>query len=93
MRTFARKQNRPQKRVASRLAGPNKATSAQAYHEHPILHLQRQIGNQAVRRMLQTPPEEFKTELTGTASPHAGDDFSRIPVHAQAPIDATEAGG
>ena len=86
MRTFARKENRPQKRVASRLAGPNKATSGQAYHEHPILYLQRQIGNQAVLRMLQTPPEEFKTELTGTASPHAGHDFSRIQVQAQAPI-------
>lgn len=86
MRTFARKRNSPQKRVAFRLVGPNKATSGQAYHEHPILRLQRQIGNQAVLRMLQTPPEEFKTELTGTASPHAGHDFSRIPIYAQAPI-------
>ena len=86
MQTFARKQNRLRMRVASELAGPRKTTSGHAYHQHPLVHLQRQIGNQAVLRMLQPSPEEFKTELTGTASPHAGHDFSRIAVHAQAPI-------
>jgi hypothetical protein len=53
---------------------------------HPILYLQRTIGNQAVLRMLQTPSAEFKTELTGTESAHAGHDFNRIPAHAQPPI-------
>ena len=86
MQTFARKQNRLRMRVASELAGPRKTTSGHAYHQHPLVHLQRQIGNQAVLRMLQPSPEEFKTELTGTESPHAGHDFSRIAVHAQAPI-------
>src|ERR1051325_6031816 len=42
---------------------------------HPALHLQRTIA----------PHEELKAETT---SLHAGHDFSRIPVHAQAPTTA-----
>jgi hypothetical protein len=76
MRTFAQKQNQPQKPVSSNLARPNMATLGPDHSEHPTLHLQRTIGNQAVQRMLQTHPG-----LSGTASPHFGHDFSRVPVH------------
>ncbi|HEX9663405.1 MAG TPA: hypothetical protein VGB27_14035, partial [Candidatus Binatia bacterium] len=31
--------------------------------------------------MLQTRPEELKAGLSGTASPHFGRDFSRVPMH------------
>src|ERR1051325_1870278 len=81
MRTFAQKRNQSQKPVYSSLARPNMATFGQARHEHPILHLQRTIGNQAVLRMLQTNAEEFKAGLTGTASPRFGHDFSQIAIH------------
>ena len=81
MRTFAQKQNQPQKRVSSNLARPNMATLGPDQSEHLILHLQRTIGNQAVQRMLQTHSEELKAGLSGTASPHFGHDFSRGPVH------------
>lgn len=83
MRTIAQKQNQPQKPVSSSLARPNMATPGPAHREHPILHLQRAIGNQAVQRMLQTSTsaEELKAALTGTASSRLGHDFSRIPIH------------
>lgn len=81
MRTFAQKQNRPQKPVSSSLARPNKATLGPAHREHSILHLQSTIGNQAVLRLLQTNAEELKTGLTNTTSSRFGHDFSRIPIH------------
>lgn len=39
------------------------------------------IGNQAVQRMSKAHAEELKDGLTGTASPHFGHDFIRIPIH------------
>jgi Domain of unknown function (DUF4157) len=84
MGTFAQKQNRSQKLVSSRLARPHKATSGSPHREHPLLHLQRTIGNQAVLRMLQTNAEEFKAGLTGMAPLRFGHDFSRIPAHSPA---------
>ena len=84
MRTFAQKQNQPQKQVSPGLARSN--TSAPGLHHRAdlILDLQRTIGNQAVQRILQTNVEELKARLTGPASPRFGNDFSRIPIHPHA---------
>ncbi len=79
MRTFAQKQNQPQKAVSSSLARSNMATPGSAHCEHPILHLQRTIGNQAVQWMLQTNAEESKAGLATTASSRFGHD-SEIPI-------------
>src|SRR5215213_6986324 len=46
MRTIAEKQNRSKEPASSSLARPDKAA------EHPVLHLQHTLGNQAVRRIL-----------------------------------------
>jgi hypothetical protein len=81
MPTFAQKQHQPLKRASSNLARSNMAPFGLNHHPHPILHLQRTIGNQAVQRMLQTNAEELKAGLTGTTSPRYGHDFSRIPIH------------
>jgi hypothetical protein len=84
MRTFSQKQNQPQKKVSSSLALSNMATPGPDHREHPILHLQRTIGNQAVLRMWQTHAEgaeEPGVGLTAAASPRFGHDFSRIPIH------------
>lgn len=86
MRTFAQKQNRPQKPVSSSLARPNKALLGPTHREYPFLHLQRTIGNQAVLRMLQTNAEQFEVGLTHTASPRLAPDFSQIPLHSKSPI-------
>ena len=55
-------------------------TSVPNHHAHSLLQLQRTIGNQAVQRMLCTKAEEFNAELTSTASPRFGHDFSRVPL-------------
>lgn len=81
MRTFAQKQNQPQKPVSSSLARSHTATPALHHRADLILHLQRTIGNQAVQRLLQANAEEFEVGLTDTASPRFGHDFSRIPIH------------
>jgi len=84
MRSFAQKQNEPQKRVSSGLAWSKTETPLAGNHrEHPILRLQPAIGNQVVQRMLQTSGGEREAELTATASHRFGHDFSRIRVFAK----------
>jgi len=79
MRTFAQKQNQPQKAVSSSLARSTMAIPGSAHCEHPILHFQRTIGTQAVQRMLQTNAEEVKSGLITAASSRFGHD-SEIPI-------------
>jgi hypothetical protein len=81
MRTFAQKQNQPQKPVSSSLGQSNIVKHRPDHREHPILHLHRAIANQAGQRMLQTHAEEPEARSTAAASPRFGHDFSRIPVH------------
>ena len=81
MRTFAQKQNQPQKQVSPGLARSNTAAPGLHHRADLILDLQCTIGNQAVQRILQTNVEELKARLTGPASPRFGNDFSRIPIH------------
>ena len=53
MKTFVEKQNQRQQKPSAILAKQNTRAST-AHHElHPLLHLQRTIGNQAVLRLLQ----------------------------------------
>ena len=57
MRTFAQKQNQPQKPVSSNLALSH-TTPGLHHRTDLILFLQRTTGNQAVQRMLQTHAEK-----------------------------------
>lgn len=81
MKTFAQSKNQAQKTVSASLARPDLATPGPDHREHPVLHLQRAISNQALQRMAQTRAEERQAGLTGTASPRFGHDFSQIPLH------------
>ena len=81
MKTFAQKQNQPQKAGSSSFARSNTGILGPNHHANPLLHLQRTIGNQAVQRPLRTSGEELETGLNGMASPLFGYDFSRIPIH------------
>jgi hypothetical protein len=81
MRSFVQKQNQPQKTNSTSLARSHTATPALHHRADLILNLQRTVGNQAVQRMLPTNAEESEARLTGTATPHLGHDFSRIPLH------------
>ena len=67
MRTFAQKQNQSQKPVSSSLARPHLATLGPDYREHPIVHLERAIGNQALQHSLQTHDEEPEARSTAAA--------------------------
>jgi hypothetical protein len=55
-------------------------TSAPNHHAHPILQLQRTNDARSVQWMLQTEYEEFNADLTDTASPRSGHDFSRVAI-------------
>ena len=81
MRTFAQKPKATQQATSAKSTIPGRGHFGQSPEVRSILHLQRTIGNQAVQRMLQTDAEEPEAELTDTASPRFGHDFSRIPVH------------
>jgi len=81
MRTLAQKQTQPQKAVSSSVAPSKIVTPGSVFCEHPILHLQHVIGNQAVQRLLQTHDEELKAGWTASTLPPFGYDFSRIPIH------------
>jgi len=99
MRTSVQKQNQPQKRESSSLARFNTPTFGTPTFgaptcgpnipSHPILRLQRAIGNQAVQRMLQTNAGGGEAE-NRTGMPHSlktglealsGMDLSGIRVH------------
>src|SRR6266404_6010843 len=66
MRIFAH-QRLPRKPISSRAARSSVATPRLNRHSHPILHLQRTIGNQAVLKMLRSRPEQPEVRLTSTA--------------------------
>ena len=86
MGTFARIYDRARGRVSSNLALPQTATAAGINHTHPILRLQRTIGNQAVQRLLKTnaglkvgstSPGIFRKAEIDTPPPSAG---SALPI-------------
>ncbi|GEM_PF-1309474 len=82
MRTFAQKQNQPQKLASSSLVKAKMTTPEQDQSKEPFLHLPRATsGNRGGQRMLQTTAEERKAGLNAPASPLVGHDFSRIPIH------------
>jgi hypothetical protein len=79
MRTFLQKQ------VSSSFTRSNTAISGPNHQASPLLHLRRSIGNQAAQGMLQGRAEELEAGSTSVAASHFGHDFSRIPVHGNAP--------
>ncbi len=84
MRTFAQKQQPTQKVKSSSSARPSRTFSGQNSEVNSIHHLQRNIGNHAVLRMLQTHAEQPDVGMTAAASPRFRHDFSQIPIHAPA---------
>src|SRR6266576_3005468 len=81
MRTFAQKENQPQKPVSSNLPGSRSTVPGLHHSADNILHLQRTIGNHAVQRILQTHAEEPNVRSATTASPRFSHDFCRAPLH------------
>jgi Domain of unknown function (DUF4157) len=85
MRTFAQKQNQRQKRISSRPTQSKRATPGRDDREHPILPLQRAIGNQAVQRLLETQNETLEVGSTNTASSREGETLGPL----RAPMEST----
>lgn len=86
MRTFAQKQNQPQRPASSNPALSNIATSGSGHHTHSIPLLPRTIGDQSARQSSQVEAEAAGEGSALTTSTHFAHDFSRMPVHAQVPI-------
>lgn len=97
MRTFAQKQNQPHQKSSASLTRSNKLASSPSHDAHPLLNLQRTIGNQAVLRLLQARADGLgaasNTEVGSTSfrsetpsSNRFDPDLSRMPVHAQAEV-------
>src|SRR5262245_44919603 len=84
MRAFA--QNQHQRRASCNLTSSHTAESGASHHAHPMLHLQRTMGNQAVQRLLQANIEGLEVESTNTAIVCFAHDVSRIPVYAKVPV-------
>jgi hypothetical protein len=98
MRAFAQKQNQLQQKSSANLKRSNASAPAASHDAHPLLQLQRTIGNQAVMRLLQAradglaaashieigPTTEGRSENPTTNS--FAHDFSRVPVHGPTPI-------
>jgi Domain of unknown function (DUF4157) len=85
MRTFAQKPKASQQTTRAGSTPAERGHSGRSTGVRLLAHLQRTIGNQAVLRLLRTDAEELKAESTGTASAHAGHDFSRTPIYPPAP--------
>jgi Domain of unknown function (DUF4157) len=96
MHAFAQQQNQPQQKSIANLTRSNSLTPAASHDAHPLLQLQRTIENQAGLQLLQAkaggleagadegPTTEVSPETTTTM--RFAHDFSRVPVHAPAPI-------
>jgi hypothetical protein len=82
VKTFAQKQNQPQKAVSSGFARSHTGILGLNHHANPLL--QRTIGSQAVQRPLRISGEGLAAGLNGMAPPLFGYDFSRIPIHSPA---------
>lgn len=85
MRIFVQKQIQPQKQVSASLARSNKSTSGPNHHSHPIMHLQRTLGNQAVQRLLQAKFDDPEASSSSKEVTHFGHDFSQMPVFHKLP--------
>jgi hypothetical protein len=83
MSAFSPKQSQPPQRTPSNTTNPNAPAHSITHQQHPILNLQRTIGNQAVLRLLQARVQlgDAASE-TGAAASHPGFtyNFASIPV-------------
>ena len=84
MRTFAKKPKATQQTTSAKSTIPSRSLPRQNRDIHPILHLQRTIGNQTVQRLLHSKTEDLEASSAINTSTRFALDFSQIPVHANA---------
>ena len=85
MRTFAYKQDQPKERISSNLDWSNTAASGSAHRSahrtHPLLRLQRTIGNRAVQGLLRRAAEGLETDSAAKASTRFEHDVGPKPPY------------
>jgi Domain of unknown function (DUF4157) len=81
MRTLTQRQKQPRQRGSSSLTKLHIAAPTVSHQVHPILHLQRTFGNQAVQRLLQAIPDDFEAHSHTNEVARFAHDFRRIPGH------------
>lgn len=85
MKAHAQKQKRPQQQASSKTSSARPSAADRAVH--PIIHLQRTIGNQAVQRLLQANTDGREVASDTTATNGFGHDFTEISVHSKTPVN------
>jgi|GEM_PF-6302161 len=83
MHTFAQKPKATQQTKPTKSTKPNRVFLGQSRAVSEGWNLQRTIGNQIVKRLLQTNADEREVGLVSTASPRFAHDFSQMPLHAK----------
>lgn len=86
MRTLAQNPKATEQDTSAKSTMLGLAHFGQSRGVNSLLHLQHAFGNQAAQRTLQANPEELEVGLAGKTSPRFAHDFSRIPVHGNAPV-------
>ena len=81
MGIFVHKPKATQQTTPANSTIPSRAHLTQSRDVNSILNLQRTIGNQAVRRLLQANAEDLETASGVTAANHFRFDFSQIPLY------------
>lgn len=85
MHTFAQKPKAPQQATPATSTLSGRAHFGQSRDVNSIVHLQRTMGNQT-ERLLEDKPEGLEAHSDASAPSRFGHDFSRIPIHTEAPL-------
>ena len=88
MHTFAQKPNSSKQSNSANYSMAGQALSRQNGDTHPILHLQRTIGNPAIQRLIEEKTEGLQVSPAGNSQKTIAHDFSQIPMHAREQSDA-----
>jgi hypothetical protein len=86
MKASAQKQNQPQPQLSSNITMSSAEPLAAGRVAHPLRHLQRPIGNQAVARLLRAQVESPAAGFDASPTTRFAHDFNRIQVSFRAPI-------
>jgi hypothetical protein len=84
MRVHAQKQPHPQRQLTPNIRRSSREPIATSHTVHLIPNLQRTIGDQAVRRLLDANTGNGKEDSTSTGISRFGHDFSRVRVQSEA---------
>jgi len=87
MQTIAQKQKPAQQRAHLNIVMSGPVIRGVNCGADPSLHLQRALGNQALRRLLSANPGGLEADHGFSAVNRLAHDFGRVPVYARAPME------